>query len=49
MSSSWVDSDLFYDDLLYEFNVNWNNNNLYIKTTKSKFKKFKKILSFSRV
>lgn len=44
ISSPWVSPDLIYDDLIYEVNIHWNDNNLYMKTTKDKFNKFKKRL-----
>jgi len=40
-SSPWVSSDLSYENLDYEINISWLNNNIYLKTTKNKFKKFK--------
>jgi hypothetical protein len=44
-SSPWVIPNLNYNYLTYEVNITWNNNdNLYIKTTKNKFDKFKKRL-----
>lgn len=36
-SSPWVSSDLTYDYLPYEINIKWNNNNIYVKTSKDKF------------
>jgi len=44
LDSPWVSPDLYYDNLTYDVNVSWGNNNLYIKTTKEKFIKFKKRL-----
>jgi hypothetical protein len=43
-SSEWVSNKLSYDYLLYEVNIKWNNNNIYIKTTKDKFDRFLKRL-----
>jgi len=45
IDSPWVNPDLEYNELTYEINISWNNNNLYIITTKDKFIKFKKRLS----
>ena len=39
-SSPWVSKKLSYDYLQYEVNIKWNNNNIYIKTTKNKFNNF---------
>ena len=39
-SSPWVSNKLSYDYLLYEVNIKWDNNNIYIKTTKDKFDSF---------
>ena len=44
LNSPWVSQDLNYNDLIYEINISWDNNNLYIKTTKEKFIKFKRRL-----
>uniref|UniRef100_A0A6C0D9M2 Uncharacterized protein n=1 Tax=viral metagenome TaxID=1070528 RepID=A0A6C0D9M2_9ZZZZ len=40
-SSVWVSPDLTYDELNYEVVITWTNNNIYLKTTKEKFIKFK--------
>ena len=39
-SSFWVSKKLSFDNLLYEVNIKWDNNNIYIKTTKDKFNNF---------
>jgi hypothetical protein len=41
----WVSSALSFDNLDYEVNISWKNNNIYLKTTKLKFDKFKKRLN----
>jgi len=44
IGSFWVSNKLTYDYLDYEINIKWNNNNIYLKTTKEKFNKIKKRL-----
>ena len=44
IGSYWVSNKLTYDYLDYEINIKWNNNNIYLKTTKEKFNKIKKRL-----
>ena len=39
-ASPWVSKKLTYDNLYYEVKIEWNNNNIYIKTTEDKFNKF---------
>jgi len=39
-SSQWVSDELNYEELDYEINISWLNNNIYLKTTKDKFKSF---------
>ena len=43
-NNSWVSPYLTLDNLDYEVNISWNNNNLYFKTTIEKFNKIKKRL-----
>jgi hypothetical protein len=43
-NTQWVSSALSFDNLDYEVNISWKNNNIYLKTTKLKFDKFKKRL-----
>jgi hypothetical protein len=45
-SSYWVSDKLCFKDLSYDVNIKWNNNNIYIKTTKEKFNEFAKRISF---
>jgi len=39
-SSPWVSNKLSYNNLLYDINIKWNNNNIYIKSTEDKINCF---------
>jgi len=44
-NTDWVIDNLDWSDLTYDVNIKWSNNNIFIKTTRKKFIKFKKRLN----